>query len=234
MEGVMGTMVLTKVKAAVMALVVGCAVTVTAAVGWRANTAGAADPPKPETSRPTARNPDKERIAELEREREELKRELAAFRAEAEALQRYVIRTHEIFRVGGFPVGSPAQLAPASPAPGPGPAPAEAPGPHTPKSTAPPAATASPDQTGTANKGIVRVYPVADLVTVEADGEALVRVVRKTVDPKSWSADASVEYLPGRKVLVVRQSAPAHKEVAELLHLLQPQGSRPTPPREQK
>ncbi|MDB5308080.1 MAG: hypothetical protein JWO38_2282, partial [Gemmataceae bacterium] len=65
---------------------------------------------------------------------------------------------------------------------------------------------------------VVRVYPVGDLAGDE--GVALVKVVRATVDPKSWGVDAGVEYLPGRKALVVRQSAQGHEEVAQLLRLL--------------
>jgi len=75
-----------------------------------------------------------------------------------------------------------------------------------------------------ATKGVVvRLYTVGDLVGNEKDGEALAKVVRATVDPKSWGVDAGVEYLPGRKVLVVRQTAKAHEEVNDLLVLLRSQ-----------
>jgi hypothetical protein len=82
-----------------------------------------------------------------------------------------------------------------------------------------------------AAKVVVRVYPVGDLAGDEKEGEALVKVLRAAVEPKSWE-DAGVEYLPGRKVLVVRQTAKAHDEVAELLKLLQTQtapSKRPLP-----
>jgi hypothetical protein len=65
------------------------------------------------------------------------------------------------------------------------------------------------------------VYPVGDLAKDEKEGEALAKVLRATVEPKSWGTDAGVEYLPGRKVLVVRQTVKGHVEVAELLALLQ-------------
>ena len=62
----------------------------------------------------------------------------------------------------------------------------------------------------------------------EKEGEALAKVLRATVDPKSWGVDAGVEYLPGRKVLVVRQSVQGHEDVADLLKLLQHLGLAPS------
>ncbi|QJW96848.1 RNA polymerase sigma factor [Frigoriglobus tundricola] len=76
-------------------------------------------------------------------------------------------------------------------------------------------------------KAVVRVYTVGDLAGDEKEGEALAKVVRATVEPKSWGTDAGVEYLPGRKVLVVRQTAKAHDEVNELLVLLRSQQKAP-------
>jgi hypothetical protein len=69
------------------------------------------------------------------------------------------------------------------------------------------------------------VYPVGDLAGNEKEGEALVKVVRAVVEPKSWGTDAGVEYLPGRKVLAVRQTAKAHDEVVELLRSLKTQSA---------
>ena len=46
MEGAMGTMFLTKLKTLAAVVVVGCAVAMTSVAGWRADAAGAADPPK--------------------------------------------------------------------------------------------------------------------------------------------------------------------------------------------
>jgi RNA polymerase sigma factor (sigma-70 family) len=87
----------------------------------------------------------------------------------------------------------------------------------------------SAPQPETAIETVVRLYPVGDLAGDEKDGEALAKVVRATVAPKSWGVDAGVEYLPARKVLVVRQSVHAHKEVAELIQLLQKQSVPSTP-----
>ena len=69
----------------------------------------------------------------------------------------------------------------------------------------------------------VRIYSVAELAPDDKEGEALVKVVRAVVEPKSWGADAGVEYLPGRKVLVVRQTAEAHDQVDDLLAMLRKQ-----------
>jgi hypothetical protein len=100
--------------------------------------------------------------------------------------------------------------------------------PLAPKGTGSLAPAPTPNVQDAPARAVVRVYPVADLAGDEKEGEALAKVVRATVEPKSWGTDAGVEYLPGRKVLVVRQTAQAHKEVAELLKLLQAQ-TAPTP-----
>jgi HEAT repeat protein len=81
MEVAMGTMLQTKLKSLAAALAVGCALAVTAA-GWRADAAGPGDQPQPaEAPKREARNPDKERIAELERERDLLLKKVADLRA---------------------------------------------------------------------------------------------------------------------------------------------------------
>ena len=87
--------------------------------------------------------------------------------------------------------------------------------------------TESGKPTESASKAVVRIYTVSDLAKDEKEGDALAKVVRATVEPKSWGADAGVEYLPGRKVLVVRQTAKAHDEVNELLVLLRSQQKAP-------
>ena len=95
MEVAMGTMILTKFKALAAALVVGCAVAVTA-TGWRANAAGPGDQPPPvEAPKRAARNPDKERIAELERERELLLKQLAELRDRLARAESALERTAE-------------------------------------------------------------------------------------------------------------------------------------------
>lgn len=73
-EGVMKAMLLTKLKGMAAALVVGCAVMATTAAGWQSNAVIAADGQAREepTRRAAQRDADKERIAQLERERDEL------------------------------------------------------------------------------------------------------------------------------------------------------------------
>ncbi|HET7042377.1 MAG TPA: hypothetical protein VFI13_10170, partial [Gemmatimonadales bacterium] len=66
----------------------------------------------------------------------------------------------------------------------------------------------------------VEVYSVADLAADEKGGEALAKVVRAVVEPRSWGEDAGVEFLPGGSLLVVRQTEKGHKEVATLLEQL--------------
>ncbi len=72
-EGVMKAMLLTKLKSMATAVVVGCAVLATSVAGWQANATGAAVAVADgQATRKTVRDPDKDRIAELERERDEL------------------------------------------------------------------------------------------------------------------------------------------------------------------
>jgi RNA polymerase sigma factor (sigma-70 family) len=77
-EGVMKAMLLTKLKGLATSMVVGCAVLTTAVAGWQANAVGASSTlvdgqarSQPQ-ARSAQRDPDKERIAQLERERDEL------------------------------------------------------------------------------------------------------------------------------------------------------------------
>jgi RNA polymerase sigma factor (sigma-70 family) len=86
MEGVMKAMLLTKLKATAMTVVVGCAILATAIGGWQANAAGAGDTQAAERARAAAqprsqpRDADKDRIAELERERDLLLRQVRELR----------------------------------------------------------------------------------------------------------------------------------------------------------
>jgi hypothetical protein len=263
MEGMMGTMLLTKFKMLAATLVVGCAVAVTAVAGWRADAAGtgtAEQPKATDAPKRAAPNPDKERIAELERERERLLKELAELKdrlAKVEAEQRQRSKERALAEMLDRNANRTPDAVPKTPVPGSNlPAPAgstslfAAPAPKspeafdpTPKGTnfsRPPQDTTGsgpkmgsssiPNQpSGVTSGAIVRVYSVGELAADEKEGEALVKVVRATVEPKSWGVDAGVEYLPGRKILVVRQTENAHKEVAELLRLLQTQGKPPAP-----
>jgi RNA polymerase sigma factor (sigma-70 family) len=277
MEGPMRAMFLTKFKALLAAAVVGCAVAVTAAAGWRADTVAAEEPkqpveapkraapedPKqpPETPKRVTPNSDKDRIAELERERERLLklvvelqdrltkveaeqqatamraldqvlrareafRATEALRAREEAQRRALPKTPEAApttpRIEPVPNGPAREPAPGGPQPGSGT--------RTPKEESAPKGA---DPLGPAAKpapreqAVVRVYPVGPLAGDEKEGEALAKVVRAVVEPKSWGADAGVEYLPGKKVLVVRQTNQGHKEVADLLELLQAMSAPP-------
>ncbi|QJW95768.1 RNA polymerase sigma factor [Frigoriglobus tundricola] len=264
MEGTMRTMLLAKMKAATAAAVVGCAVAVTALAGWRADAAGAADPtqpeptkaaeapkraqPKPDTERRTTPLSDKERIAQLERERDLLLKQLTeltarldkveADRKRLEALEAWRM-TNPMFNLNslspqnfqGYLTDPPTYLGKMTPLitthpPGSAlPTPDKQSGMHF-QYQSPPAADPhrpatpagqQPTAEATPKKPVVKTYDVDSLVRDDKEGEALIKVVRAVVEPKSWGADSGIEYLPGHKVLVVRQTDPVHKEVKELL-----------------
>jgi RNA polymerase sigma factor (sigma-70 family) len=93
-EGVMKAMLLTKLKGLATVVVVSCAVLATSVAGWRANAVGASaatvvDGQTPgEPARRTAqRDPDKDRIAQLERERDELLKVVRNLEARLEKLE---------------------------------------------------------------------------------------------------------------------------------------------------
>jgi RNA polymerase sigma factor (sigma-70 family) len=87
-EGVMKAMLLTKLKGVAMALVVGCAVLATTAASWQANAAGAGEGVAAgQAQRKPATDPDKARIAELERERDLLLKKVADLTARLEKLE---------------------------------------------------------------------------------------------------------------------------------------------------
>lgn len=249
MEGTMKAMLLTKLKALTTAGVVGCAMLVTAAAGWQAE-AGAGDPPADRAKAAEAprkgRDADKDRIAELERERDQLRKEVAELRerlaaSEAERKLSQLKAAEGVYAqalraAGQKPEDRPTQGTVVRPAPlvGSVKPPRETSNntpPATPAVGIVPAGQATPSFPEAASrlhptvpaavaKVSVQVYPVSELAADEKEGEALAKVVRSTVDPKSWGTDAGVEFLPGRKVMVVRQTARGHEEVAELLRLL--------------
>jgi RNA polymerase sigma factor (sigma-70 family) len=252
MEGAMGTILVTKFKTLAATAVVGCAVLVTATAGWRANAAGGgnpprvAEPPKATEAPKRAAKSDKEQIAELERERAALLSLVADLRDRLAKVEAERADTKSVPMLGlvadpfapkpeaaparnrGQTAADPVPKAPAGVPNMPAPVrpvtssalPAGQPGNH----LATPGVTADRPAAG---KAVVRVYPVAELAPDAQEGEALAKVVRATVEPGSWGVDAGVEYLPGRKVLVVRQTARGHDEVAELLQALQVQGAPP-------
>jgi hypothetical protein len=70
---------------------------------------------------------------------------------------------------------------------------------------------------------VTRVYPVGDLAADEKQAAALIRVLTRAAEPSSWQeqgGSGAAEYFAVGKSLVVRNTAGAHKEVAELLRLL--------------
>jgi hypothetical protein len=82
-----------------------------------------------------------------------------------------------------------------------------------------------------ADKLVRRVYPVADLVMqfqpVTENGEPevpdLVRVIRRTVEPQSWSevgGRASIEYFHDGRSIIVTQTSEIQDEIRELLEEL--------------
>lgn len=90
-EGVMKAMLLTKLKGLATVVVVSCAVLATSVAGWRANAVGASGTAvdgQSEPARRTAqRDPDKDRIAQLERERDELLKVVRDLQARLEKLE---------------------------------------------------------------------------------------------------------------------------------------------------
>ncbi|MDB5306391.1 MAG: hypothetical protein JWO38_593 [Gemmataceae bacterium] len=343
-EGVMKAMLLTKLKGMTAALMVGCAVLVTAAAGWQANAAGQPDRPGGERAgAPGTRPPksDKDRIAELERERDQLLKQVIDLKvqvadleadrrsrlddraADARALLAYMrqldqakenrpgsaspagspnggpptrpadplskrpeglvpanvpgadrpptgalgpgpagptlpgaggplgpggprpasdVQPHPAALPPGAAPGGPMTGAPAhpfgpgGPAPDVGPSPMSTPGsrpggrfgPTTPMGPGGRSADMVPMTPGPGMKGPVgatpaavsKVYAVEDLAGDEKQAEALIRVVRATVEPQSWGTSGSVEYFPLGKALVIRHTSDAQRQVAELLALL--------------
>jgi hypothetical protein len=70
---------------------------------------------------------------------------------------------------------------------------------------------------------VTKVYAVGELAGDEKRAEALIKVIRRTVEPTSWDdrgGSGAVEFFPEGKVLVVRNTPDAHKELGELLGLL--------------
>ncbi|VTR93308.1 sigma-70 family rna polymerase sigma factor : RNA polymerase sigma factor, sigma-70 family OS=Singulisphaera acidiphila (strain ATCC BAA-1392 / DSM 18658 / VKM B-2454 / MOB10) GN=Sinac_7487 PE=4 SV=1: Sigma70_r2: Sigma70_r4_2 [Gemmata massiliana] len=252
-EGTMKAMFLTKLRATASACVVACAIVAVSVAGGQSNTA-VADTPKNEGAKRAAPNSDKERIAELERERDRLRKEVTELRERlAQATWLHALQSgHGLslrvpygfdgapspwenaqrFGLWGQTLAPPAKDGAPSPwlnmLPPVGQGQTLAP-PAKDGTLAPPAKDAPAPIPGDgrtppeAAKVLVRVYPVGKLVDTVADGETLAKVVRATVEPKSWGADAgSVEFLASRLVLVVRQTEKGHAGVAELLKQLQP------------
>jgi hypothetical protein len=76
---------------------------------------------------------------------------------------------------------------------------------------------------GPAAKLVRHVYSVEDLAPDEKSAESLIRIIRSTVEPRSWATaggEGGVEYFPAAKSLVVRNTEEAHKQVEEVLDML--------------
>ena len=92
-QGVIKAMLLTKLKGVAVAAVAGCAILVTAAAGWHADAAGPQDRPAgtsadaPKKTAPKAQKTEQDRIAELERERDQLLKLVTELRAQVATLQ---------------------------------------------------------------------------------------------------------------------------------------------------
>jgi RNA polymerase sigma factor (sigma-70 family) len=242
-EGVLKTMLLTKLKVVATALVVGCAVLACATAGWRANAAGPGDGPSGgQQPRKATRDPDKDRIAELERERDrllkenaELKDRLAKLEAGAAGetwlnLNRRVYdgrakNTPDLLQTyRGFDTsGSPPKGAVVDPLTH------TAPKPKGPADTSGQPKLPTGESSGAGGKAdaggkrVARVFPVGDLAQDEKQAEALIRVVRKVAAPGTWEVDGGsgvVEYFSVGKALVVNHTPEAQKEIGELLELL--------------
>jgi hypothetical protein len=63
------------------------------------------------------------------------------------------------------------------------------------------------------------VYRVEELVA-DKNGDALAKADKATAAPGTWGPAAGAEYLPGPKLLVVRQTKAGQDEVEELLKVL--------------
>jgi RNA polymerase sigma factor (sigma-70 family) len=150
-QGVMKAMLLTKLKGMTAAVMVGCAVLVTAAAGWQA---GAAPQDRPTGKAADApRKSDKDRIAELERERDRLLKLVADLQVRLDTLEKdrskaedarsaaeYSRRVAEAFRA----LVPTDPTAPAQPAPSGTPPATTAPVNPTPAAGLPPARNATP------------------------------------------------------------------------------------------
>jgi hypothetical protein len=243
-EGVMKAMLLTKLKGLTAGVVVGCAVLATAAAGWQADAAPQDRPGAKAADAP--RKGDRDRLAELEREHDLLLRRVALLEDRLAALEAGR-------RAPGEPLAAPAAGTPASLTPPPGQSPplSPTPGGLTPPSAAnrtSPANTPAAPRTGTAAPApaagrplgqtdaagpaarpgmVTRVYAVGDLAADDKHAAALVRVLKRAVEPGSWDAGgAAAEFFEANGTLAVTHTPEAHKQLAELLRLLRAVGGK--------
>jgi RNA polymerase sigma factor (sigma-70 family) len=241
-EGVMKAMLLTKLKGLTVSLVVGCAVLATATAGWQAE-AAPQDRPAEKRAEPP-RKGERDRLAELEREHDLLLRRVALLEDRLAALEagRRAAGQAPTAPAAGTPAPltrPPGRSPAADPAPGglrpPSPANTPAGTPTAPgaePTTPAPAAGRPARQTDAASPAarpgmVTRVYAVGDLAADEKQAAALVRVVRRAVEPGSWDAGgAAAEFFGANQTLAVTHTPDAHKQLAELLRLLRDVGGK--------
>src|SRR5262249_996691 len=71
-----------------------------------------------------------------------------------------------------------------------------------------------------AGKPTRKVYPVGKLLGRDANGEVLIRLITRTVEPASWDVrvgSGTVDYYPVGRALVVSQTPDVHEQVADFL-----------------
>jgi hypothetical protein len=65
-----------------------------------------------------------------------------------------------------------------------------------------------------------KVYPVSKLLGRDANGEALIRLITRTIKPASWDVrggSGTVEYYSVGRALVVSQTPDVQEQVADFL-----------------
>ena len=192
--------------------------------------ADAQDPPAA-GGRAAPRDPDKDRLARLERERQELLKLVAELRARVADLEK-ARKSPEPPSEGRFNLTvDPAPLTP--------PPAADlqfgvefVPPAVEPMGTRPVEPPAGDLRLGwkvrAAGEMAVKMYRLDGLAGDDKHAEAVVRILKAAVDPASWQASgAVVEYYPQGQALIVRQTADGHKQVGEVLDLLR-DAAKPT------
>jgi tetratricopeptide (TPR) repeat protein len=72
-------------------------------------------------------------------------------------------------------------------------------------------------------KPVLKVYRVGQLAGRDAKGEALIRLITRTIEPASWDVmggSGTVDYDPRGRALVVNQTPDVQEQVADLLEAL--------------
>jgi hypothetical protein len=256
-HGVMKAMFVSKLKGAVAGLMVVTVVAWTGAAGSWQTASAVPQEPSPGKSgggKQTTRDRDAERIAQLERERDELRKKLA------EALDRLVALETQVQKERYARSLTEANRAsPDQPAFVPNPprtTNATTPGYSDPLTARPSGGTRAGSPTsnplqstfgspapdgrlpGTpppapATPLVLKAYRLADLAADEKQAEAVVRVIQSLVERESWKGAGGagvIENLAAKKLLLVRQTAEVHLQVDALVRLLMESGDAPARP----